>query len=83
MKILSETLDERLHDLEEDFDRLQLRLDVVEQQVREIKMRIAASHPERHYCPHCRGLISPLSEVCGNCGRTLKTPKDPKSGQPV
>jgi hypothetical protein len=68
-------LETRVHDLELDFAELTA---VVER----MRLRLNALLPERHYCRHCKALISELSEVCGSCGKVLRVPANPKAGQP-
>ena len=68
-------LETRVHELELDFGRLEV---VVEN----MRRRLNAVLPERHYCRHCKALISELSEVCGSCGKVLRPATNPKAGQP-
>ena len=75
-------LETRVHDLEQDVAKLDSKLRNAEVNIEFLRQRIAMLLPERHHCRFCKGLIHPLSEVCGNCGRALKVPENPKAGQP-
>lgn len=77
-----DSLELRVTDLETDWTRIMGRLDALEKKAEGLRVRLGHLLPERHYCPHCKALISQLSEVCGSCGKTLRSPKDLKAGQP-
>lgn len=75
-------LETRVYDLEQDVAKLDTKLRNAEVNIDWLRQRVAQLLPERHHCQHCKGLIHPLSEVCGNCGRSLRVPENPRKGQP-
>ena len=75
-------LETRVHDLEREMEQVKMAVDRIGPLVESMRQRLNALLPERTYCRHCRALISPLSEVCGSCGKVLRPPANPKAGQP-
>lgn len=79
---IDDSLGTRVKDLEDEWARLMQRIDDAERAIAHIRNRLATLLPERHHCKWCKGLIHPLSEVCGSCGRSLRPGENPKAGQP-
>ena len=77
-----EELEARVHRLELEWGKHRTEIDRLESLVENLRTRLNALLPERTYCKHCKALISPLSEVCGSCGKVLRVPANPKAGQP-
>lgn len=68
--------------LESVLNDFEVRISELEALTEKVRSRLNTLLPERHYCPKCKALISPLSEVCGSCGKVLRLPTNPKAGQP-
>lgn len=75
-------LETRVHDLELEAKMLRSLIRDLDEKIEGLSQRLKPLAPQRHHCRWCKGLIHPLSEVCGSCGRSLRVPENPRKGQP-
>lgn len=75
-------LETRVHDLELEFAMLREHIRRMDERIEGLSQRLKPLAPQRHHCKWCKGLIHPLSEVCGSCGRTLRPGPNPNTGRP-
>lgn len=84
-----DTLEIRVHDLEQEWGILRQhlkdagdRVDELDREVRWLRRRLAALLPERHHCPKCKAIVHAAATACGACGASWGAKPDPKEGLP-